>query len=173
MKKLILTVLLITAAALPLFAANGDTDLDMELGFNYDRAVIDGETVNLIGISALPDISVGKFGIGLDASFRFELGTGQLFRFRTEDWVPDFSDDVTFIDKTKTALSLYLPIFRYVRYGWKGDPIYVRLGELDSVTIGTGIFVNEYSNTVLKPGTRLLGGVFDLDGSLFGFPYVG
>ncbi|MDA3832536.1 MAG: hypothetical protein PF495_03990, partial [Spirochaetales bacterium] len=153
---------------LPVFgASSGDTDFDLNLGFQYDAL----ENVSVVGVSVMPDISVGKFGIGLNGTLRFDLSDG--FRFMSEDWVPEFDSGAGFVANAKTAASLYLPVFRYIRWGWKGDPLYIRLGELDSVTVGTGIFINGYTNTAMLPTTRLRGAEFDLDGDLFGFPYVG
>jgi hypothetical protein len=172
MKKMIFAVLILCLGLSSLSAATpGGTDLDLNLGVEYSFAEGGEMTANLIGVSVMPDISVGKFGIGLDATFRFDLTSG--FAFKSDDWVPDYSESPSFLDKAKTTASLYLPLFRYVRYGWKGEPLYIHLGELDSVLIGSGMFVDGYTNTALLPNTRLLGAVLDIDGELFGFPYVG
>lgn len=155
-------------------ASNKDFDIDLNLGIEYNLLNEDGEeSSNVIGVNLRPDISIGNFGIGLTGALRFQIGTDSLFTFIAEDWVPDYSEDATLYEQIQTTASLYLPVFRYVRYGWKGDPLYLRLGELDSVTIGTGIFVNQYTNTALQPDTRLMGAEFDLDGELVGFPYIG
>lgn len=126
----------------------------------------DGTTdaYQLLGLR--PDLSIGRFGIGLDLSinYRFTGGDGDDFEVREEDWVP--SDEVGFVE-------LYLPKIRYVRYGQKGDPLFARLGSFSDSTIGNGFIVNNYSNELFLPELRIFGANLDLDGSLVGFPYVG
>ena len=80
-------------------------------------------------LSLQPDFSFGKFGIGLDLTFhyRFTSEGGSNFDFREEDWVPG---------EGKTAAEIYLPLFRYIRWGEKGDDLYVKLGSVDYATLG-------------------------------------
>lgn len=150
-------------------------DLDLNMGVTYSSNEATGQTA--LGISLKPDISFGKWGIGLIGTLNFSLDNSDdsdsFIRFISEDWVPDFEDDENFIEYTKTAASLYLPIFRYVRYGWKGEPLYAQFGTIDSISLGTGVFVNQYSNTALYEQQRISGAVLDIDGSLFNFPYIG
>lgn len=166
MRRSVAFTALVLLAILPIgiLAAN-ETDFDLNIGVQYDLT----DDASIIGISLEPDLSIGNFGIGLRGVVRYQVGTG----FLLDDWVPDFSEDEGVIDNIQTAASLYLPVVRYVRYGYKGQPLYARLGELDAVTLGTGVFVNGYSNTILQPDFRLVGAELDLDGRLFGFPYIG
>ncbi len=171
MKKIIGILLFLSIALLPLAADNGDFDLDLDLGIDYQ--LIDG--VTMIGVNLQPDISIGKIGIGIKAALFFEVGTGDTgpLTLYTGNWIPDFSEDDTLIDKARTAAGLYFPLFRYVRYGYKGDPLYARIGQLDSTSVGTGMFVTSYTNTLFQPNLPLVGAVLDVDGRLFDFPYVG
>ncbi|MCF7940557.1 MAG: hypothetical protein K9M84_03010 [Spirochaetia bacterium] len=173
MKKQIGLALAVMLLLMPLSTAAAN-DFDLNIGFQYNLVNDEGEPIaNTIGVNIKPDISIGNFGIGLIGSFRFSFGGDAGFTFIAEDWIPDFTDDENLIDKAQTVASTYLPLIRYVRYGFKGDPLYARFGELDSVTVGTGIFVNRYTNTALQPDIRLMGAQFDIDGELFGFPYIG
>ncbi len=173
MKKQIGFALAVLLLLMPLSTAAAN-DFDLNIGFQYNLVNDEGEPIaNTIGVNIKPDISIGNFGIGLIGSFRFSFGGDAGFTFIAEDWIPDFTDDENLIDKAQTVASTYLPLIRYVRYGFKGDPLYARFGELDSVTVGTGIFVNRYTNTALQPDLRLMGAQFDIDGELFGFPYIG
>jgi len=122
-----------------------------------------------------PDIRIGKFGMGLDVTlnYRFNQGTdiygnstNQVIYVRPQDWVPI---PVT----AQSILALYLPKIRYVSWGQKGDPLYVKFGQLDSSTLGNGFIVDGYTNTLFLPDQRFFGFNFDLDGRLFNFPYVG
>jgi hypothetical protein len=113
-----------------------------------------------------PDFGFGGFGIGLDlpVNYRFTGGDGNEFEVRREDWVPD-SD--------RTFLEVYLPKFRYVRYGNDGDLFYARFGGLPGATLGSGFIMNSYSNELFTPHRRIFGGVLEVDGQGVGFPYVG
>ena len=45
----------------------------------------------------------------------------------------------------------------YVRYGFKSDPLYFKIGSLDRVDLGYGILVNSYSNAIQYPQVRKVG----------------
>ncbi len=114
----------------------------------------------------MPDFSFGKFGIGLDLTFHYRFtseGDGN-FDFREEDW--EITDE-------KNAAEIILPMFRYIRWGEKGDDLYIKLGSVDDATLGNGFIMANYANTNFLPDTRIFGLSFDLDGKLFGFPYLG
>jgi hypothetical protein len=123
------------------------------------------ETFQLLALR--PELSVGPFGIGLDLplNYRFTGGDDRdEFEVRQEDWVPD--DDTSFLE-------LYLPKFRYIRYGEKGDDIHVQLGNLPGATIGNGFIVSGYTNELFLPDRRVTGAVFDFDRALAGERYFG
>lgn len=115
-----------------------------------------------------PDFSIGKIGIGLDLTvhFNLQLGTGgEGIDIYEPDWIPAAAG--------KSFLELYLPKIAYIRYGYKGDPLYAKLGSFDDGTLGNGFIMGNYANTRFLPETRIFGAALDLDGSLFSFPYVG
>lgn len=123
------------------------------------------ETYQLLGFR--PDFALGNFGIGLNLplNYRFTGGeTNDQFEIRQADWVPDANT---------SFLELYLPKFRYVRYGTKGEDLFVRFGSFSDATLGNGFIVSNYSNERFLPERRIFGGSIDLDGELFGFPYLG
>jgi len=124
-------------------------------------------TIAYQSIGLKPDLSFGKFGIGLDLTFNYTFtagAAGNEFQVRSQDWIPD---------STTSFLELYLPKIRYVRWDHKGAPLYILLGQVDNAVLGNGFIVGGYSNTQWLPSRRLFGMSFDLDGALFGFPYVG
>ncbi|ADK81474.1 hypothetical protein [Sediminispirochaeta smaragdinae] len=121
----------------------------------------DGE-VTYSMISFTPDLSFGKVGIGLDLTLHYQSADG--FEVREEDWVP--KDGKSFLD-------LYLPIFRYVRYGEKGDDLYAKIGTIEDGTLGNGFIMRNYSNALFLPEQRIVGLALDIDGRLFNFPYIG
>ena len=157
-----------------------DFGLDLGIGsdtfnqLNEDTGEV--EPVAYQTINFKPDLAFGKFGIGLDLTFHFRFITDpddpeNNFDFRTEDWVPQQDDngDITF----NTVLDCYLPLFQYVRWGYKGEPLYVKLGSIEDGTLGNGFIMGNYANTHFLPERRISGMSLDLDGNLFNFPYVG
>ncbi len=130
----------------------------------------DAGTFELIGLS--PDISFGKFGIGLDLTINYSLNgppgaTPQVpnsFYIRESDWVPT---------SFPNFLSLYLAKISYVRWGEKGDQLFAKFGSFQDATLGDGFIMGDYNNALFMPNDRHLGLQADLDGGLFNFPYVG
>jgi len=123
------------------------------------------ETYQLLALR--PELTLGRFGVGLDLPFNYRFTGGDdrdEFEVREEDWVPN--DDTSFLE-------LYLPKFRYVRYGQKGDDIYAQLGNLPGATIGNGFIVSGYTNELYLPDRRISGAVFDFDRALAGERYFG
>ena len=170
MKKIMLLLFIGLLALSPAIADGFNFDLD--LGIEYMDIDADGNP--LVGLNLQPDISIGNFGIGLKGSVYFELNIGgdPMINLVLDNWIPEFVDGDDLLGNIQTAASLYLPIITYVRYGYKGDPLYLKLGKIENVTLGTGMFFNQYSNTSL-PENPLLGAVLDIDGRLFNFPYIG
>ncbi len=156
----------------PAAAEEQGTEPDFGLGLVIGSQTFPGETpgesVTYQELALSPDFAVGKFGIALDLTlhYRFTGHQENNVDIRQEDWVPDPESGITFLD-------LYLPKFRYVRYGFKGDPLFVKLGAIDDATLGTGFIMGGYDNTLFRPEEKVFGMNLDLDGSLFSFPYVG
>ncbi len=144
--------------------------LDLGLGvqtFNDPDPITGSSTTTYQSIGLSPDFSVGNLGIGLALTLNYRFaGTGSTFMVREADWVPN---PVTF----QSILALYLPKISYVRWGEKGDPLYLKLGSFDDATFGDGFIMGDYSNMLFLPGDRHFGLQADLDGNLFKFPYVG
>ncbi len=148
-------------------------DKKQEEGFHFKMQMeLGAETFNDGGtsiayqkLSVLPDISFGKIGIGMAVTLHYRF-TDDGIDIRKEDWEPDSAAG-------RTVLDIYLPIFRYIRYGYKGDPLYAKIGSIDNGTLGNGFIMGGYSNTNFLPERRIVGLALDIDGSLFHFPYVG
>lgn len=109
-------------------------------GLGY--TAIDGESYANIFLA--PEISLGKVGVGLSINLLYNTRNGQI---RDQDWDEGYD---------------YLRLVRYVRYGWKGDPFYTRIGVLDAHRIGHGFIINYYSNAASWDG-RKIGLALDLD----------
>ncbi len=108
--------------------------LAMDAGFG--AVTIDGQLYNQIALR--PDISIGKLGVGLDVVIYMD----QDGNIRKEEW--DEYKDI--IDK-----------IMYVRWGQPGDPFFVRVGTLENVVLGYGLFMNGYSNMMEYPSIRKTG----------------
>jgi len=112
----------------------GGGGLAMDAGFG--AVTIDGQLYNQIALR--PDISIGKLGVGLDIVIYMD----QDGNIRKDEW--NEAKDV--IDK-----------IMYVRWGEPGDPLYVRVGTLENVVLGYGLFMNGYSNMMEYPSVRKTG----------------
>ncbi|MBC8191976.1 MAG: FecR domain-containing protein [Candidatus Marinimicrobia bacterium] len=112
----------------------GGGGLAMDAGFG--AVTIDGQLYNQIALR--PDFSIGKFGIGLDVVIYMD----QDGNIRKDEW----NDAKDVIDK-----------IMYVRWGEPGDPLYVRVGTLENVVLGYGLFMNGYSNMMEYPSVRKTG----------------
>lgn len=108
--------------------------LAMDAGFG--AVTIDGQLYNQIALR--PDISIGKLGVGLDVVIYMD----QDGNIRDEEW----NEAKDIIDK-----------IMYVRWGEQGDPFFVRVGTLDNVVLGYGLFMNGYSNMMEYPSVRKTG----------------
>ena len=113
----------------------------------FGATFIDGQTYYLVNIA--PEVAFGQLGIGLDLNLRFNT-QGKL---RPGDYV-------TFED--------YLRIIRYVRWAQKGDPFYIRVGQLDCSVLGHGSIVYDYSNSA-SYDMRKTGVELDLNFDKYGF----
>jgi hypothetical protein len=123
------------------------------------------DTWNRVGFQ--PELAFGPFGIGLDLTVRFNFVSDGFLEFYAPDWIPNYEGNGT------TFFDLYLPRIMYIRYGERGEPIYAKFGSMDDITLGTGFIMGGYSNMRFLPETRIFGLDLGIDGSLFGFPYVG
>jgi hypothetical protein len=120
--------------------------IDGGFGLNW----IDGQPYYSIDLR--PEFSLANWGLGLDLRFDIDAN-GNL---RKEDF---------------NELSDYLSIIRYLRYGEKGDPVYVKLGALDYYTLGHGSIMYNYNNSP-SYDARKIGLVFDVDFGNFGFESI-
>jgi len=109
-------------------------------------------------MSFRPDVPIGKWGVALDLELFIE-GNGNI---STRGW--------EFGSGTETFDSLLRKIY-YVRYGRSDDPVFFKIGALDRVTLGYGLIMADYRNTLQYPGVKKTGLQFRLEeigGSSFG-----
>jgi hypothetical protein len=150
--KFKLTILIILITVINLFSQFNQYPRPDEGVFTGGAGLmwIDGEPH--YRISLRPEVSFMNFGVGLDLNLDFDK-EGKL---RKENF-NEFSD--------------YLSIIRYVRYGMKNEPVYIKLGALDYHTIGHGTIMNRYNNSP-SFDTRKIGLAADIDFGQFGFESI-
>ena len=112
----------------------------------------------LYRLSLRPEIPLGKLAVAFD----IELFVGEDGDFQSRGW--SFAT-------TAETFDTFLRKIYYVRYGKPGDPVFVRVGALDRVTLGYGLIMDRYRNTLQYPGVKNTGIRFQLEqmgGSNFG-----
>ncbi|MEK6794674.1 MAG: FecR family protein [Spirochaetota bacterium] len=122
--------------------------LKFNMGLGIDSVSINGE--NWTRIHALPELNVWKFGIALDVEV-FISPSGSL---SAKGW--DFSS-------TQAAVDTLLRKFYYIRFNKKENVVqgnelfFGKFGTLTGVTIGEGLIMNNYANTLGYPIDKQLG----------------
>jgi hypothetical protein len=117
-----------------------------------------------------PELAIGKIGVGLDLTLhlRFYDSADQALTIYGGDWIPNYQNN------GRSFFDVYLPKLLYLRYGQKGsDPLFAKLGSMRDMSLGNGFIMSDYSNMLFMPELRIFGLDAGVDGSLFGFPYVG
>ncbi len=122
-------------------------------GVGFTRIEEGGESKNYVSIGFRPELSFGKFGVGLNINLLYDTDNGGI---RSKDWDSGYD---------------YLRMLRYLRYGHKLDPFYGRVGTLDAARLGHGFVVNYFTNEA-SYDNRKIGLEFDLDFGMFGFETI-
>jgi hypothetical protein len=134
--------------------------MDFSLGLSSyeDR---DGDQVSFQKFAFFPMFTYGKWGLVLDFTFEFDgdFGLRDLDKDGKADRWTTFSD--------------YVYKIHYLRYGLKTDPVYGLVGQFKSYTLGHGLIMEGFTNTLFYPQVIKLGLNFDFDGRALNFPYFG
>lgn len=123
----------------------------------FGAVTIDGKIWNQIALR--PVLPFGKLAIALDLVFYID----QDGNIHDDEW--DFSSG----EKVKNTL---IDKIYYIKYGSRWDRNYFRVGALDNVTMGYGILINRYTNTLLYPQVRKVGMEFKTNAfgvNIYGF----
>ena len=135
------------------FGMLGYGELAREGLFNAGIGLTNIDGQNYFTITMHPELAFGKFGIGLNVYLLYNTNTG---RIRAKDWNESYD---------------YFRLIRYIRYGWKGDKFYARVGTLDAARLGHGFIMNYYTNEA-DWDERKIGLELDADLGNFGFESV-
>ena len=120
--------------------AIGQTDMSVQGAFG--AVTIDGELWNQIAFR--PILPFGKLSVALDIIFYVDEDGN----IHDDEW--DFSSG----EKVKNSL---IDKIYYIKYGNSWDGNYFKIGALDDVTMGYGILISNYTNTLLYPQVRKVG----------------
>lgn len=142
MKKLFLC--LFAAASVSLAAAE---DPGLKPSYSASMGSITVGNEQFYRLSLRPDIPLGKWGMAFDV----ELFIDKEGRISDRGW--DFGTS------TKTVDTVLRKLY-YVRYGKPQDNTFVKVGALDEVTLGYGLIMNGYRNTLQYPGIKKTGLLF-------------
>ncbi len=142
MKKLFI-LLFVTG----LLSAQFAPDTTNSVGGGLGMAVIDGNPYFTLNLAT--ELHFGKFGLGLNIPLLYSPKEG----IRKEDW---------------NSKRDYARIISYVRYGYKGDPFYIRIGALSHTTLGHGFLVYNYNNRIREDEVKV-GAELYVDRGFFGF----
>ena len=144
MQRLILSILTVAALAAGSLAQEASsTGWANNISGTAGIGAVTMDGVTYTQIALRPEIPIGKLGIALDLTLYFDEDGG----IREEDW--DEGRDL--IEK------IY-----YLRWGHRGDPVYLRAGAIDQFTLGYGILVRNYANTMEYPTVKRVGLEWDL-----------
>jgi len=110
-------------------------------GGSFGAVSIDGNTYYMMSI--FYELTLGKFGVGFDVRLLWNDDG-----LREDDW--------------KNLQRSLESMFKYVRYGIKGEPFYLKLGVLDNSTLGHGFMVSRYSNVGVDVYNRVFGAETDI-----------
>ncbi len=103
-------------------------------------------------VRLLPQINIGKFGFGLDVDLLIDSDG----KVRKEDW-DEWQD--------------YVNKIYYISWARRNDPFYFKLGCIPDYTLGHGLIVNHYSNMLLYPEEKSVGGYVGVNTPLSGLGF--
>ncbi|MDD5066573.1 MAG: FecR family protein [bacterium] len=127
-------------------------DPRLKFSFNMDMQYMEFNNIGHFSLALMPEFSYCRIGVGLylpvyyDYRYNFLKPRKSWYNYNEWDFM-GFNDSIH---------DLWIK-FLYIRYGQKGDPLYIRIGGLNSVTFGNGFIMYDYSNMVYFPKVRKLG----------------
>ena len=140
---------LLCIGTVPLAATDAATPLPDTPQYSASLGSVTLNDAQLYRLAFRPDIPLGKWGLALD----IELFLNKEGEFSNRGWEYD------------TSTELFNTILRkiyYVRYGKPHDKLHVKIGALDGVTLGHGLIIDNYRNTLQYPGIKHTGLQFHL-----------
>lgn len=143
------------------------------LGMEIGSVTIDGETWAKVVLQ--PEFRLGKLAAGLYLPVIYKSDM-----FNPSDWYhPAGNDEWSFgRDQTTTigtiedfTADLLLKI-RYLEWGKQRDPFFMKIGNLDDITVGHGLIMRNFANDAEFPAVRRVGLNIGVDRDQFGFEWM-
>lgn len=116
--------------------------LGENFGGTFGAVSVDGKTYYML--SLMLELTLGKFGAGFDVRLL---------------WNDDGIKEDDWNDWKKSIASM----FKYVRYGLKGEEFYAKLGIIDNASLGHGFLMRRYSNVDVDLYKRTFGTELDFN----------
>lgn len=143
------------------------------LGFEIGSITINGTTYSKAVIQ--PEFTIGKLGLSLYLPVVY---TNNLFD--PNDWhQPNGNNEWSFGTDQNGWQDIVLDIFsdlflkiKYVKWGDIRDDFFLKVGNLDDLTVGHGMFMYNYANDADFPVIRKVGLNLGIDFGAFGFEAV-
>jgi FecR-like protein len=148
-------------------------DLTEALGLEIGTITLEGETYSKL--VAQPTFTLGKLRAGL---YLPVIYTGNLFSM--EDWYEpngnnewSFGTDQDWRGETLVAIGdlvgdLALKI-KFIEWGQQRDPFFLKVGSLNTLTLGHGLLMRQYANDTDFPAIRRIGFNVGVDAGRVGF----
>ena len=132
-----------------LAAAASAQDVVPRASYSASLGSVTLQDQQLYRLSFRPDVPLGKWGVALDIELFIDNEGG-------------FSDRGWEFDTSTSAINTVFRKIYYVRYGKPRDDIFFKVGALDDVTLGYGLIMDGYRNTLEYPGIKNTGLQFEL-----------
>ena len=129
------------------------------LGLEIGSITIGGQTYALVSFE--PTFTIGKLKTALYLPIIYQRDM-----FNSQDWYhPLGNNEWSFgTDQGSNALSIVSDVFRdlllkikYIEWGRQRDPFYLKVGNLEDITIGHGLIMRNFSNDADFPAVRRVG----------------
>lgn len=133
--KRVLFILIVLLSFVILYSEE-ESGSKVSMGGSVGTVLIGDETYMRLRLN--PELKIGKLGIGLDV----DLLVTEDGDIREEDW-DDWQD--------------YINKLYYVRWSERGDTFFAKVGGFSSYTLGMGLVMSDYTNSLNYPQERQIG----------------
>ena len=126
-------------------------------------------------VSYAPDFSFNRLSFQLDLKIQGRVVTDPFdLTIDFTDWaLPPRAEDQSVSDYVMKALLQYSSFIRYIQWGDRYEPIYIRYGKLAGITLGDGALLNGFFDLGVSTHSTRPGLNFTLDGTLVHAPNAG